>query len=49
LKLDSLDKVEVIMAIEEAFSIEIPDDDADKLQTPGDIITYLYNKKNDSH
>jgi len=38
---DSLDIVELIMAFEEAFDIEIPDEDAEKLQTVGDAIKYL--------
>jgi acyl carrier protein len=38
---DSLDIVELVMAMEEEFDIEIPDDDAEKLQTIGDALTYL--------
>ena len=38
---DSLDIVELVMAMEEAFDIEIPDDDAEKLQTIGDAVAYL--------
>jgi acyl carrier protein len=38
---DSLDTVELIMAFEEEFSIEIPDEDAEKLSTVGDAIAYL--------
>lgn len=38
---DSLDIVELVMSIEESFDIEIPDEDAEKLQTIGDAITYL--------
>jgi len=38
---DSLDIVELVMSIEESFDIEIPDEDAGKLQTIGDAITYL--------
>lgn len=38
---DSLDTVELIMAIEEAFQIEISDDDAEKLPTVGDVLTHL--------
>ena len=41
---DSLDAVELIMAIEEAFDIEIPDEDAEKLETVGNAIDYL-NKR----
>lgn len=38
---DSLDTVELIMAIEEAFDIEIPDEDAEKMEKVGDAIRYL--------
>ena len=38
---DSLDIVELVMAMEEAFDIEIPDDDAEKLQTIGDAMSYV--------
>jgi len=38
---DSLDLVEIIMAIEDEFNIEIPDDDAEKFLTIGDIVEYL--------
>jgi acyl carrier protein len=38
---DSLDIVELVMSIEESFDIEIPDEDAEKIQTIGDVITYL--------
>lgn len=38
---DSLDIVELVMAFEEEFGIEIPDEDAEKMQTIGDAITYL--------
>lgn len=38
---DSLDQVELIMAIEEAFDIEIPDEDAEKLEKVKDAIDYL--------
>lgn len=41
---DSLDQVELIMAFEEAFDIEIPDEDAEKLTTVGKAIEYLKNK-----
>ena len=41
---DSLDTVELVMAFEEAFGIEIPDEDAESLQTVGDAIRYLKNK-----
>lgn len=38
---DSLDLVELTMAIEEAFGVEIPDEDAEKFQTPADIEAWL--------
>lgn len=38
---DSLDIVELVMAIEEEFGLEIPDDDAEKIQTIGDAISYV--------
>jgi acyl carrier protein len=38
---DSLDIVELVMAIEEKFDIEIPDDDAEKIQTIGDAFSYI--------
>jgi acyl carrier protein len=38
---DSLDIVELVMSLEEEFDIEIPDDDAEKIQTIGDAISYL--------
>jgi acyl carrier protein len=41
---DSLDTVELVMAFEEEFGIEIPDEDAEGLQTVGDAIKYLKEK-----
>ena len=41
---DSLDTVELIMALEEEFSIEIPDEDAEKMKTVGDVIKYIEEK-----
>ncbi len=41
LGLDSLDTVEVVMAFEEEFAIEIPDSEADKLMSAADAITYI--------
>ena len=38
---DSLDTVELVMALEEEFGAEIPDEDAEKLQTVGDVIKYV--------
>ncbi|HSH82052.1 MAG TPA: acyl carrier protein [Herpetosiphonaceae bacterium] len=41
LNADSLDLVELIMSIEEEFGVEIPDEDAEKITTVGDALTYL--------
>jgi len=41
---DSLDTVELIMGLEEEFEIEIPDEDAEKIKTVGDIIKYIEDK-----
>ncbi|MBX7232140.1 MAG: acyl carrier protein [Bdellovibrionales bacterium] len=41
---DSLDIVELVMAMEEEFDIEIPDDDAEKLKTVSDVLKYLDSK-----
>ena len=41
---DSLDTVELVMAFEEEFGAEIPDEDAEKLQTVGDAIKYVTEK-----
>ena len=38
---DSLDQVELVMALEEAFSVEIPDEDAEKIRTVKDAIEYV--------
>jgi len=38
---DSLDTVELVMALEENFGMEIPDEDAEKIKTIGDTITYV--------
>ena len=38
---DSLDIVELIMALEEEFEIEIPDSDAEKVATVGDVVEYI--------
>jgi acyl carrier protein len=40
---DSLDTVELVMAFEEEFGMEIPDEEAEKLRTVGDAITYISN------
>ncbi|MFV1993903.1 MAG: acyl carrier protein [Verrucomicrobiales bacterium] len=38
---DSLDTVELVMAFEEEFSIEVPDEEAEKLQTVGDVVKFV--------
>ncbi|KAF9972141.1 hypothetical protein BGZ65_009993 [Modicella reniformis] len=48
LKLDSLDTVEVVMAIEEEFSIEIPDKDADEIKSAVQAADYI-SKREDAH
>ncbi|NUY39225.1 acyl carrier protein [Wolbachia endosymbiont of Litomosoides brasiliensis] len=45
---DSLDAVEIIMAAEEEFGIEIPDEDAQKMETMEQIVEFVSNKKNNS-
>ena len=42
---DSLDTVELVMAFEEEFGIEIPDEDAEQMQTVGQAIGYLNDKE----
>ena len=41
---DSLDTVELVMALEEEFGVEIPDEDAEKLVTVGDALRYIEEK-----
>ncbi|MCS6875263.1 MAG: acyl carrier protein [Aquificaceae bacterium] len=41
---DSLDVVELVMAFEEEFGIEIPDEDAEKIRTVGDVFNYLRDR-----
>lgn len=41
LEADSLDAVEIIMAIEEEFDLEIPDEEAEKFQLVGDLVKYV--------
>jgi len=41
LEADSLDAVEIIMAIEDEYDIEVPDEDAEKFQTVADIVKYV--------
>jgi acyl carrier protein len=43
---DSLDIVELVMALEEAFDLEIPDDDAERIRTVQDIYQYLESRMN---
>jgi acyl carrier protein len=43
---DSLDTVELVMSFEEEFGAEIPDEDAEKLQTVGDVIRYIEERVN---
>ena len=43
---DSLDQVELVMALEEAFGADIPDEEAEKLATVGDAIAYIESKSN---
>ena len=38
---DSLDTVELVMAFEENFDIEVPDEEAEKLQSVADVVTYI--------
>ncbi len=42
---DSLDVVELVMALEEKFDIEIPDSDAEKIVTVGDALKYIEDNK----
>lgn len=44
---DSLDTVELVMALEEEFAIEIPDEDAEKITTVQDAIAYITEHKKD--
>lgn len=44
---DSLDVVELVMALEEEFGIDIPDDDVTNLKTVGDAVNYIQEKKTD--
>ena len=43
---DSLDIVELVMAFEEEFDMEIPDEDAEKIKTVGDAVKYIDDKEN---
>jgi acyl carrier protein len=42
---DSLDIVELLMALEEEFEIEIPDEEAEKLSSVGDVVEYIKNNQ----
>ena len=42
---DSLDVVELVMALEEKFGIEIPDEEAEKIKTVADVVAYIEAKK----
>ncbi len=42
---DSLDVVELVMALEDEFSIDIPDDDVNAMKTVGDAVRYIETKK----
>ncbi|MBP8951267.1 MAG: acyl carrier protein [Armatimonadetes bacterium] len=44
LSADSLDVVELVMALEDEFDVEIPEEDAEKIQTVGDAVRYLEAK-----
>ncbi|UCD95180.1 MAG: acyl carrier protein [Candidatus Zixiibacteriota bacterium] len=46
LSADSLDTMELVMALEEEFSIEIPDEDAEKITSVGDAINYIKEHTN---
>lgn len=46
LEADSLDAVEIIMAFEDEFDIEIPDEEAEKFDNIGDIVDYIESKVN---
>ena len=45
---DSLDTVELVMDFEERFSLEIPDEDAEKIRTVKDAVDYIDSKKKDA-
>ncbi len=45
LNLDSLDIVELMMKMEDDFGVEIPEEDAEKLKTVNDVVTYLGTKQ----
>lgn len=43
---DSLDIVELVMTMEEEFDLDIPDEDAEKIKTVGDVVKYITSKQN---
>ncbi len=45
LQADSLDLVELVMELEDAFGMQIPDEEAEKIQTVGDAVKYVQEKK----
>ncbi|MBF6590043.1 MAG: acyl carrier protein [Ktedonobacterales bacterium] len=45
LNADSLDLVELIMSLEEQFTLQISDEDAEKITTVGEAVDYIYEKK----
>lgn len=42
---DSLDTVELVMALEEEFDVEVPDDEAEKLQAVSDVVAFISSKQ----
>ena len=48
LKADSLDLFELVMAFEEAYNVEIPSEDLEKLETVGDVMDYIRDKEIDA-
>lgn len=42
---DSLDTVELVMALEEEFDVEVPDDEAEKLQAVKDVVSFITSKQ----
>ena len=49
LSADSLDTVELVMALEDTFGQEIPDEEAEKLQSVGDVIKYIEETQGQKH
>lgn len=46
---DSLDIVELVMTMEEEFDLEIPDEDAEKIKTVGDVVSYVKTHSKENH